>query len=100
MPLRSAPELTFASSNAKPIWFRVHVPAARVLNRHRPNRASKVASVFHPALMSDCAGLEVADVVRRVMHQLHMPDATLMSLLQPFELLLEKVEPLHIGDNR
>ena len=49
--------------------------------------------------MRNCAGLEVADVVRRVMHQLHMADSPLMRLFQPFEFHLEKVEPLHIGDD-
>jgi hypothetical protein len=34
------------------------------------------------------------------MHQLHMADTPLMRLLQPFEFHLEKVEPLHIGDDR
>jgi hypothetical protein len=50
--------------------------------------------------MSDRTGLEIADVVARVVHQLHMPDAALMSVLQPFEFQLQEVEPLHIGDDR
>src|SRR5258705_13039587 len=46
------------------------------------------------------AGLEVADVVGRVVHELQMPDAALMRFLQPLELAVEKVEPFHIGDDR
>src|SRR5215469_12624048 len=43
------------------------------------------------------AGLKVADVVRRVMHELDVPHAALVRLLQPFELHLEKIEPFYIG---
>ena len=50
--------------------------------------------------MRDRAGLEVADVVRRVMHQLHMPDAAPVRFLQALELPIEEVEPFHIGDDR
>src|SRR5215468_289038 len=50
--------------------------------------------------MRDCAGLEIADVVWRVMHELRMPDAPPMRLLEAFEFPLEKIEPLHISDDR
>src|SRR5207302_6292312 len=45
-------------------------------------------------------GLEVADVVGRIVHKLDMPDAAPMRFLEPFELALEKVEPFHIADDR
>jgi hypothetical protein len=32
--------------------------------------------------MGDAAGLEIADVVRRVVHQLQVPDAALMRFLK------------------
>ena len=51
-------------------------------------------------LIGDCTGLEIPDVVRRVVHELHMPDTPPMRLLQPFEFPLEKVETLDIGNNR
>ena len=51
-------------------------------------------------LVHDGAGLEVADVVGRVVHELDVPDAALMRFLEPFELHLEKVEPFHVGDDR
>ena len=50
--------------------------------------------------MGDGARLEIADVVGRVMHELHMPDAPPMRFLQAFQLSVEEVEPLHISDNR
>ena len=62
--------------------------------------ADHLGAEIGETLMRDRAGLEVADVVRRVMHELHMPDAAPMRLLQPFEFALEEVEPLDIGDNR
>jgi hypothetical protein len=49
--------------------------------------------------MHDRAGLEIANIVRRVVYQLHMPDAPIMSFLEPFELRLEKIEPLDICDD-
>jgi hypothetical protein len=42
------------------------------------------------------AGLKVADVVRRVVHELRVPDATLVRLLEPFELRLGEVEPFDV----
>jgi hypothetical protein len=51
-------------------------------------------------LMRDRTGLEVANIVARVVHQLDMPDAAPMRLLQPFKLHFEEVEPLHVGDDR
>jgi len=62
--------------------------------------ADHFGSEFSETLMGDRTGLEIADVVRRVMHELHMPDAPPMRLLEPFEFPLEKIETLHIGDNR
>jgi hypothetical protein len=50
--------------------------------------------------MRDGAGLEVADVVGRVMHELHMPDAAPMRLLEPLELGFEKVEAFDVADDR
>ena len=62
--------------------------------------ADHLGAEFGEALMRDRAGLEIADVVRRVMHELQMPHAALMRFLQPFELAVEKVEALDIGDDR
>lgn len=42
--------------------------------------------------------LEVADVVRRVMHELHVPDAAPMRLLEPLELHLQEIERFDVGD--
>ena len=50
--------------------------------------------------MHDGAGLEIANVVGRVVHELNVPDAELVCLLKPFELCLQKVEPLYVGDDR
>jgi len=50
--------------------------------------------------MGDCPGLEIADLVRRVMHELHMADTPPMRLLEAFEFPFEKVEALDICDNR
>jgi hypothetical protein len=49
--------------------------------------------------MGDGAGLEVADVVGRVVHKLQVPDAALMRFLQSLELPVEEVKPLHIGND-
>lgn len=49
--------------------------------------------------MHDGAGLEIADVVRRVMHELDMPDAALMRFFESFEFPVEKIQPLDIGDD-
>jgi hypothetical protein len=35
-------------------------------------------------------------IVRRVVHELHVPDAALMRFLKPLKLRLEEVEPFHI----
>ena len=51
-------------------------------------------------LVRDGTRLEIADVVWRVMHELHMPDAPPMRFLKPFEFALKEVEPLDIGDDR
>src|SRR6516164_2916511 len=50
--------------------------------------------------MDDGTRLKITDAVRRVMHELYVPDAAPMRLLEPFELPVEKVEPLDIGDDR
>ena len=62
--------------------------------------ADHLGAEFGETVMGDGAGLEIADVVRRVVDELHVPDAALMRFLQPFELPLEEVEPLDIGDDR
>jgi hypothetical protein len=62
--------------------------------------ADHFGAEFRQTLVGDCASLEIADVVRRVVHELHMPDAPLMCLLQPFQLPVEEIETLHIGDDR
>src|SRR6266851_4738800 len=51
------------------------------------------------AVCDNSSGLVVADVVRRVVHELHVPDAVPVRFLQPFKLLFKEVEPLHIGDD-
>src|SRR5215471_7496165 len=79
-----------------------------VLGRVRDiaDKAEPIAGADHlgaelgETLMRDCAGLEIADVVWRVMHELRMPDAPPMRLLEAFEFPLEKIEPLHISDDR
>jgi hypothetical protein len=48
-------------------------------------------------LMRDGAPLEIADVVGRIVHELHVPDAALMRFFEPLELRLEEVEPLSIS---
>ncbi len=69
------------------------------------DEAKPVAGVNHlsaevgEAMVGNRTGLEVADVIRRVVHELHVPDAAAVSLLEPFEVHLEKIEPLHIGDD-
>ena len=46
------------------------------------------------------AGLKVADVVGRVVHELNVPDAALMRLLEPLELALKEVEPFNVTHDR
>jgi hypothetical protein len=62
--------------------------------------ANHFGSEFGETLVGDCTGLEITDVVERVVYKLHMPDAPLMCFLQPFQLPVEEIEPLHIGDDR
>ena len=50
--------------------------------------------------MGDCPGLEIADLVRRVMHELHMADTRRCASCEAFEFPFEKVEALDICDNR
>src|SRR5262249_58066423 len=61
--------------------------------------ADRLGPKFSQTLMSNCPGLEITDVVWRVVHELHMPDPPPVRLLEPFDFPLEKVETLHIGDN-
>src|SRR5262249_15149186 len=61
--------------------------------------ADRLGPKFSQTLMSNCPGLEITDVVWRIVHELHMPDPPPMRLLEPFDFPLEKVETLHIGDN-
>ena len=51
-------------------------------------------------MMGDGAGLEIADVVGRIMHKLHVADAPLMRFLQSLQPPVEKIEPLYVGDDR
>src|SRR5271169_2038114 len=48
-------------------------------------------------LMHNGPGLEIADLVRRVVYELYVPDAALMRFLEPLELSVDEVEPLHVG---
>jgi len=41
-------------------------------------------------------GLKVADVVRGVVHELRVPDAAVVRLLEPFQLHLKEVEPFDV----
>ena len=74
----------------------------RVLGRVRDvaDEAQPVAGTDHlgaeggEPLVRDRAGLEIADVVWRVVHELQVPDAALMRFLEPLELGFEKVETL------
>src|SRR5438270_9571908 len=50
--------------------------------------------------MRDGARLEIANIVRGVVHELHVPDAALMRLFEPLELRLEKVESFNVTHNR
>ena len=62
--------------------------------------ADHFGAEFSQTLMRHRTGLKIADVVRRVMHELHMPDAPLMRFLQPFQLPVKEIEPLYVGDDR
>jgi hypothetical protein len=53
--------------------------------------ADHLGAKFGEALMGNGTRLEITDVVWRVMHELHMPDAPPMRFLEPFELAVEKV---------
>ena len=48
--------------------------------------------------MHDGASLEIANLVRRVMHELCMPHTALVCLFEPFELHFEEVEPFDVHD--
>ena len=62
--------------------------------------ADHFGAEFSQTLMHDYTGLKIADVVRRVMHELHKPDAPLVRFLQPFQLPVKEIEPLNVGDDR
>ena len=62
--------------------------------------ADHLGAELGQTLMRDGAGLEIADIVRRVVHELHVPYAALMRFFEPFEFAVEKIEPLDIGDDR
>jgi hypothetical protein len=62
--------------------------------------ADHFAAEFGQTLMGNRTGLKIADVVRRVMHELHMPDAPPMRLLEPLQLAVEEIEPLYVGYDR
>ena len=62
--------------------------------------ADRLGAEFGQALVRDRAGLEIADIVRRVVHELHVPDAAPVRFFEPFELAVEKIQPLDIGDDR
>ena len=42
------------------------------------------------------ARLKISDVVRRVVHELRVPDAALVRLLEPLEFHLEEVESFDV----
>src|SRR5205823_15056198 len=46
-------------------------------------RTDHVRAKGREAVVNDGAGLEIADVVRRVVHELHGPDAAAVRLLEP-----------------
>src|SRR5204863_7319710 len=62
-------------------------------------RTDHVRAKGREAVVNDGAGLEIADVVRRVVHELHGPDAAAVRLLEPLELELEEVEPLDVQND-
>ena len=47
--------------------------------------------------MGDNTGLEVANIVRRVVHELDVPYAALMRLFEPLQLSLKEIEPFYIA---
>jgi hypothetical protein len=51
-------------------------------------------------LVRNAPRLKVSNVVGRVVHELDMPDAALMSFLESLKLLLQKIEPFLITHNR
>src|SRR5260370_169722 len=59
--------------------------------------ADHLGPVRGEPLMRDDAGLEVADVVGRVVNELNVPDATLMRLLEPLEFSLQEIEPFYVS---
>ena len=90
--------------------FRGHLgrPLDRVLGcvRDVAYESEPVAGLDHlgaesgEPMVHDGSGLEVADVIGRVVHKLQVPDAALMGFLKSLELSLEKVEPFHVGNDR
>jgi hypothetical protein len=60
------------------------------------HRANHVGAKWGEAVVRHRAGLEVADIVRRIMHKLGVTDAAIVRFLQAFELHLQKVESFDI----
>ena len=63
-------------------------------------RANDVRTERRQSVVSHRAGLKVADVVRRVVHELHRAHAATVRFLQTLELLLQEVESLDVDDDR
>jgi len=61
--------------------------------------ADHLSAELRQPVMPDRAGLEIADVVWRVVHELQVADAALMRFLQPFKLAIQKIEALDIRDD-
>ena len=62
--------------------------------------ADRLGAERSETLVSDGASLEVSDIIRGVVHQLNVPDTPLVGLLEPLELSLKEVKPLHVTHYR
>jgi hypothetical protein len=51
-------------------------------------------------MMGDDAGLEVADVVGGIVHELDVPDAALMRLFQSLEFSFKKIQSFDVAHDR
>jgi len=51
-------------------------------------------------MMGDDAGLEVADVVGSIVHELDVPDAALMRLFQSLEFSFKKIQSFDVAHDR
>jgi hypothetical protein len=60
----------------------------------------RVRPEWGKAVMRHHADLEVADIVRRVMHKLGVPDTAFVGFLKPFEFHFQEVEPFDIHHDR